>query len=397
MHYLFGKFLKKEGIFKMIKILYVALVELDIMEGGSVHTKNIIKGLLEEDLEIKLACPSCKMPNEIDHSIYPLRFYGFSFLRLLLFNIVSIFSLFNINLKYKSDLYYLRDRLGNISPIILAILFRKKYIIEHNGYLAIDFQKGIWGYVIYRLRRFQFRYADGIVFNCPKLEEQYSQRFGISSEKTKVISMYLDTTIFKNEADEKIYSELNIDDQNVVLGYIGNSSYRHDIEIMLKTLRHLLENDIEAKALLISTRKPFDLTDFDDIKQHIIQLHNIPHNQVYRYINVFTVGFAVVNNATGNSPESFLKFKEYLSCGVPVIFNGQLKTPVNKYPKDAIFYIPSIPVTEITIPKMAEEIIKMANISLDSKDEISKFIKEAYSLKELALLNKQLFEDVVYS
>lgn len=371
-----------------MKVLYLALIELEVPTGPTVHTLNLMKGFQLTSTRVRLLCPKpAKEISEIaDFDCCLIPFWGYSTLRLAAFNILSCFYLLKNIIFYKPDLLYLRDRFGNISAICLAKAFRIPFFIEMNGVLDADFASNN---KIHRyLRKKQFQWAKGVVFNSRGLREKYSVSYNIEINKTSVLTMHVDGEIFFPMDKAECKKKLGIATNVTVIGYIGNICERYDIAILKRIIDILDENQINSALLIVggvkNDEKILKLYEGMD-KNRIVLPGWIPHNMVPRYINAMDIGTAFVNYSYVDDADAFTKVKEYLSCGVPVLMNSSGTSILEGYPKGAVTILPYGKSSEIPDDELENSVRSI--ISTHDKLRIlqySQFIIDKYNLKEAA-------------
>ena len=378
-----------------MKILYLALVELEIPSGPTVHTLNLMKGFKQINTHVRLLCPKPSKDIEdikdFDCSFLP--FFGYSTLRLFLFNVLSCFYVIKNFITYKPDILYLRDRPGNIFAIICAKIFRIPYFIEMNGVLDADFanNRKIHRY----LRNKQFAWAKGLIFNCYQLLDQYFEAFYCIKNKTTVVTMHVDCDIFKTLSKNECRQKLNIQSDTFVIGYVGGFSPRHNIEILKELLLELEKQNIDAMLLLIGdtfdkARKEALL---DGLQEDQIRITGwLSHEELSLYINTMDIGTALVKNIDGNGSLSFLKVKEYLACGVPVILNSGDVSALKEYPEGSIIAFADNDSENITVDMLIKSVIEIRKkLNSLKRNHISQFIADKYNLSKAAKQTSAFF------
>lgn len=371
-----------------MKILYLALVELEVPSGPTVHTLNLMKGFKQIGTDIRLLCPK---PTRTVAGIegfdcFFLPFFGYSLFRLAVFNVLSCFYIIYQLLTYKPTVLYLRDRPGNIFPIIIAKLFGISCFIEMNGVLEKDFQgsNNLHSYLRFK----QFSWADGVIFNCPQLCEKYSKEYNIPKNKSTVITMHVDCDLFKIMKKEECRNKLNISKDAFVIGYVGGFSPRHDIEKLKELVLKLEKQKIKAILLLVGDTKDISRKEIilEGMKnENIIITGWIDHSKIPLYINAMDIGTAFVKESEGNDSASFLKIKEYLACGVPIVLNSNNRDIVNEYIKNTVMVIDNKDYNHIDIDELLSLILEIKNKRTVVNDRrISELINKKFNLKEAA-------------
>ncbi len=379
------------------KVLYIALVELEISSGPVVHTVNVIDGLKLSGIDVMLACPKPgDFKSRKSSKFQFLSFYGYSNFRLFLFNVLSIPAIVKQMITFRPDVIYVRDRPGNIITAVIAKMMQKPFVVEVNGYLERDFISSGKYSLYHMIRKIHFSLASGFIFNCPKVRELYSKRFHIQNAKTSIINMFVDCNHFAIRPMEEFRHQLNIPANEIIFGYVGGFSPRHNIEILLDLLKEFHLQGVEARLLLVGGGMPDFLREKIEnhpLQNRIIQTGWVNHNEVPKYINAMNVGTAFINSFKGNGTESFLKVKEYLACGIPVILNGASKKDFMAYPQGAVSVVEGEDVFQVSLQKLAALIIGMSKLEESDRLQFSDYIKSNFCLQEVGKLTLVAFND----
>lgn len=386
----------------ILKIIYLALVELELPGGPTVHTLNLMKGFQQRNTQVRLLCPKPSRPiteiNTFDCHFIP--FWGYGPCRLFLFNMLAVIKLIYNIMFFKPDVIYLRDRPGNIFAIIWAKIFRLPFFIEMNGVLLEDFadrkspkKVGIHHF----LRKKAFLWAKGLIFNCSQLCGKYSEEYEIPIEKTSIVSMHVDCDLFKILPKDECRKKLKIPPEAFVLGYVGGFSSRHNVEI-LKGIQNSLEKlDKKSFILLVGDtpnkeRKKALLTGLDH--ERIMITGWIPHSDIPFYINMMDIGTAFVNEIEGNDSSSFLKVKEYLACGVPVILNSKDPDAFNEYPKNSVIVLSNKDICAISVENLVKGIVEFnSKQNQTNRKKMNAYIQKKYNLNEAAKQTAEFFAE----
>lgn len=382
-----------------MRIIYLALIELELPGGPTVHTLNLMKGFQQTDAKVRLLCPSPSKPvpevEEMDCRFIP--FWGYGPFRLLLFNLFAVIKLIMNMITFKPEVVYLRDRPGNFFAVIFVKLFRIPYVLEMNGVLEKDFPKKKGG-IHWYFRKKVFNWAQGLIFNCAQLAKKYGESFNIQEERMTVVTMHVDCDLFKIMPKDECREKLKIPTDAFVLGYVGGFSPRHDVEILKEILFLLEKSNVKALLLLVGdtyekARKESLLEGLDQKQVRITGW--VPHTEIAFYINAMDIGTAFVKKSAGNDTASFLKVKEYLACGVPVILNSDNKSAFDEYPPNSVTVLNNNDSHKIPLNEITEKILAVKKLNQgDCSQKIAGYIRGKFCLKGAAKQTLNFINDM---
>ncbi len=316
-----------------MRVLYIALVEFDVPGGPTIHVENLIKGFKAIGMDIKLMCPRPMRKTKIlcEYNFRLIPFFGYSPLRLFLFNLISAYYIFVEIVKYKPHALYVRDRPGNIVAWFFSKLFNIPFFIEMNGVVKDDFpqlsrkekKESFQQHFFRYYRKKQFDQARGLIFNCHSLQQTYKQKCTLNAIST-IIPMHVDTEQFKILSKRECRQKLNLDLSSFIIGYVGSFAPNHDIDILIRVIKELIILHINAELLLVGPNNRNDeIKRLQDgcLWNRIHVTGWVDHSMVPIYINAMDIGTSFFKDASGNTAPASLKIKEYLACGTPVLFN----------------------------------------------------------------------------
>ncbi len=335
---------------KPLRVLYVALVELDVPGGPAVHVANLMRGFHDIGVPTTLLAPRPRGPLavEVAPTVRTVPFFGFGPLRLWIYDLLQAVGMILSIARSRPDLICLRDRgQGNRVALLLARSFGIPYILELNGRDPIDDDRTERGAIRgsierwrRRARRRELADADAVVVNSEPLAAHIQTRYQLSVEKVRCVTMRVDGDRFRPLSKTECRTELGISQSALILGYLGSFQPTHDLESVLQALRHLLDRNIEARLRLIGSGNDLELFQ-NRVKELSLEdavdlLGWVPHEQIPVELNAIDVALSLLTEERRASAESLCKVKEFLACGVPTIINREGVPGFREYPPGSV-------------------------------------------------------------
>jgi PEP-CTERM/exosortase A-associated glycosyltransferase len=153
-----------------------------------------------------------------------------------------------------------------------------------------------WG-LRYRLTRamesYALKHVDAVTTICEGLRGDILQR-GIPAEKVTVIPNAVNIENFSvgETSDQQLAKNLNIDGK-VVLGFIGSFYAYEGLDILLKALPEMLQENADIRVLLVGggpqEQQLKTLASQLGVTDKVIFTGRVPHDQVQRYYNLTDV------------------------------------------------------------------------------------------------------------
>jgi len=332
------------------KLIYYALVELEVPSGPSVHTLNVVKGFSELGFEVCLIAPKPirPLPKIESARLRLVRFFGFSPARLILYQWLAFFSLVWEGLCPRPDLLLAREH-HNFPAICAAWLLRIPLVVEVNGPLPLDgllqgkslFVRA-WRSVY---RRFQFWVIHGMTFNTPQWRDALFAEFKIPKRKSAIITMHVNTDLFCPKDKVSCRRQLGFDPEVPVLGYLGTFQPRHEIEAMFQMLQWLHQRGEKAVLAFIGKgnreQEARHYAKVYEVEAMTRFVGGVDHEKVPSFLNSCDVGLALSKKDQHFTAEAFLKVKEFLACEVPVVLSDHEQPFFRDYQAGALCFVPN--------------------------------------------------------
>lgn len=314
---------------KDLRIIMVHSGALNINSGGGIHTYELFKNLCVRNKVICLASKSNEIKIEDPNLKYIpcLNAPGF---RSISYDFFLAFFLTYLCLFCDMNIIYSRKPGLNLSPALIAKIFRIRYIIELNGLarddmVALNTDSNVF---VVRIAEFaeklNYILADTIISVTPEIKNALIVDFGIPEAKIFVIENGVDSDIFKPIDKEEAAVKLGLDPTYKYVSFVGGLAPWHGVEYLIDAAPLVLKAVPDTSFLIVGDgplkNQLIEQVNGLNLSDKFIFTGSIPHAHVPYYINssdLCTAPFiAERNTKTGLSP---LKIYEYLACGRPVV------------------------------------------------------------------------------
>jgi glycosyltransferase involved in cell wall biosynthesis len=322
-----------------MKILYLTLEDMSLHKGSVVHIREIVSGLHARGHIVGLLA---RNHGSIKESFLlrsqPTSSWWGPLRRLrtptyLLSSLFLFFSLWFLLPRY--DVVYARDFHAAVMAWIPRWIFGKKLVYEINGLASEEVKlKGnsfglqLFSTLVRGAERVAALSADLIISVTPQIASCLVTRFRISPSKVEIVGNGVDPEKFLPIRDPALLDDwrkrLGIEENDRVIGFVGNLAPWQGIDVLIESALHLLSRMERLKFLIVGDgmMKPRLLTRVTEqgFGRAFIFTGMMSYETVPVLINVADICVAPFiarrNKQTGVSP---LKVFEYLACGKPVI------------------------------------------------------------------------------
>ncbi len=235
-----------------------------------------------------------------------------------LFFLSSILTLYKIRKSFDFDIidahFAYPDGLG---AVLLGRLFKKP--------IAITLRGTIVPLSMYRLRRIQISFAlkrADIVFSVCKALKDVAVNLGVQENKIVVVSNGVDTNRFKPLNQIETRKELNLSLDKKIIISIGGLVKRKGFHKIIQALPSIVRKKPDILLVIVggasvegNFKPELDrLVEKLTLKDHVLFAGNIPHRDVYKWINASDI-FCLVTSNEGWANVLL----EALACGKPVV------------------------------------------------------------------------------
>ncbi|MFN0060854.1 MAG: glycosyltransferase [Planctomycetota bacterium] len=307
-----------------LKILYHAIVELDVPDGHAIHTREICTALAHAGHEITLAAPRAAGPPVVNGlTNLPLRFHGYGGFRLRLYRRLARRQLEERIARERPDVI-----VDKASPLLseLATIAERlavPLVVELNGVFERSgsaFERQTFA----GLRRAAATGRLRLLGVSPRVGEVLEQQVGLTGIPFQRFENGANVELFHDTPPRRrSRSELGVEDSKFLLGFLGADNPQYDFAAMLAGLRAAVANGVDAIALFAGSpalhRRIAQIAEQLGIA-HRVRLHSrLPYEDVAATLRALDAGFVLWRPEVDHMAPTALKLKELLLCGVPVI------------------------------------------------------------------------------
>lgn len=353
-----------------MKILYIALVELEIYNAPRTHTIEVCENLTKLGNKVLLLIPKPQKEKfRFSFNITYVPFFGWGLIRNLIYNFILSFYLIFYIIRFKPDVVYER-MLNNPLCLIVTKIFKIKHFLEVNG---PPFEKGKFFKNI--LIKIEIRKTDGIISSSPKIRSLISKEIKIKKNRIKFLPTGVNPKIFYPQDMLKIRETLNIDRDYFYLGYTGTIYWAYDFDFVLEAMDKIKNEIKDIKLLIIGPNIR------EDCPENVIFIKEVKYEKVPLYINSFDLClWPRSRNGLAEWGVLSTKLFEYIACGkivlVPNLDDEEVPDVIKNF---IVFYKYN---DKEDFLKKIKELYYNRNLLEKKKEEINRFAEE-YNWKEI--------------
>jgi glycosyltransferase involved in cell wall biosynthesis len=308
---------------RSMNILFYVRMEFGGTSTHAIHTHELSSNLLKLGHNLKIAevvYSKKKKGLSFKHGSFLDRLKHFE-IRLFLLTLITL-----LKQKRKPEVIYMRHGGLFCTGYFLAKLFRIPLVTEVNGIVVDEMQ--IWGHrnnillwIVDKIERFNLSKANKIVVVAAKLKQVLHDDYKIPEDKIVVIQNGANTELFKPMDSIKAKNELNLNQNDNYICYVGTLSPDQWGEDLIKSAPLVFKKCPTARFMVVGYGKMEqelkDLAKRTGVSTKIIFTGAVPYEKVPLYINASDV--CVVPRKTQRHRYSPLKLHEYMACGKPVV------------------------------------------------------------------------------
>jgi glycosyltransferase involved in cell wall biosynthesis len=235
---------------------------------------------------------------------------------------------FGTALRHKPDVIYRRHTLFN-SEYFLAKLFRIPSVKEVNGLIADSARTGKLGdrfsmQVFDWIEHFSMPKADRIIVVASKMKKVLHKDYNIPENKIVWIENGANTDLFKPMDAKKARNELNLDQSEHYICFVGQFWRTLGIDCLIKSLPYILEKCPQTRFLVVGgggiKEELIELAEQLNVSDKVIFTGIVPYHRVPLYINASDICVApFIKKRNERTGVSALKIYEYGACGKPIV------------------------------------------------------------------------------
>ena len=244
--------------------------------------------------------------------------------------IFGFFFSFLLVLKYKVSVIYSEGFPGAIISHFVSLLSQRPHIIHtfepHADYMADAgvWKRNSWEYLLIKYLEITIaNYAKAIITATSAYKEILEKK-GVNT-KIVVLPSCIDTEVYKfsAQAREKIRTELNIKNDQVVITYLGKLGGMYMEEELFKFFSQCLQFNPEKFRFFLFTKIAHDsLKGYLQkycISEKVLLCKYLKKEDVPAYLSASDIGFCAVRPIPSQRYSSPIKNGEYWACGLPII------------------------------------------------------------------------------
>ena len=256
---------------------------------------------------------------------------------------------FKLHKRRPIDMFHSRSHVPSLAAHALFLKKKVPFLFDMRGFWADERVDGkVWDlsnpvfkkvYTFFKRKEIEFLIDAGAVISLTEngKEEILSWQNIQTTPKLlrekeldiSVIPCCVDTQLFdpskvKSEVQQHLREELNIKENQFVLGYVGSIGTWYMLPEMFDFFNVLLEKKTDALFLFVSNEgdKIHELAAQKGIARDKIRVVSCLHSQVPSYISLFTASIYFIIPAYSKKASSPTKQAELMSMGIPIICNA---------------------------------------------------------------------------
>lgn len=235
----------------------------------------------------------------------------------------------------KPDIIYVRVAYFTFFTPLIAKIFRKKLVLEINGFVVDDVASKGWtglkaplGWLSVNLEKFMHNIADASIIVTETIYNAIHETFKIPKEKLFHIKNGVNIDHFKPLDKNKCKQELKLDVNTEYIGYVGCFTGWDGIEHIVRALPVILKQRPNVKALLVGDGDHRSFVENEvkklSLEDKVIFAGYINYKDLPKYLNCFSVAVAPYGGSDSietrnNKGLSSLKCLEYTGSGLPTV------------------------------------------------------------------------------
>lgn len=293
-----------------MRILYLALIEVEVFNAQRVHTIEVCANLtkLGNDVLLLLPAPRSKKPSLPFKAVY-VPFFGWGWMRELMFNFLLCLYFMYYVFKFKPDVVYER-MLENPFCLAAARLTGKKHFLEVNGPPHKE------GAPLKNLFiRAEIKNTWGIIAPSPKLAGRIRSVSRRGKPAVQFIPNGVNPEIFFPQDSAEAKKRLELSPDFFYIGYTGSLYSAYDFDFVFRSMDRLKNEMPDVRLIILAPEMRVDCP------ENVLFVKNVSYTQVPLYINAFDACLLPLSKTGINTQDFFARVKlfEYIACGKSVL------------------------------------------------------------------------------
>lgn len=372
-----------------MKIVYVALLELEIHNAVRTHVVEVCANFKALGHDVILVAPKpWKNMDAFSFKTAYVPFFGFSFARLWLFNLILCLHLFKLLRMEKPDCVYVRELFNPLTAFFLKAS-GVPYFVEVNDLILKTphcknrFLKSLY----YKFcEKIELGGACAAFVPAEGIKKDLVMTYHIESNRIHTVENGANVSLFHPMEMQACRKKLNLAEDKFLIGYVGSFQDYHDVETAVNAMPQLKKDIPNIQMLLVGDgmgrEKPYrGLVEKLNVQDAVSFIGQIPYESVPLYINSFDTAFVTFKKHRLEQTLT-VKLKEYMACGKPVIISNIPGHPFLRTAADALRIIPCEDITAF-----ADAVKKLYDDSPARKkmgEEAAKILRSHFSWEHTA-------------
>jgi len=332
-------------------IAYLALIELDVSNACSIHTREMSEQLAALGHEVTLI-----LPRPLHRQTWQgvrhvwVRWWGFDRSRQWAFFVESAWRVWRLHNRQRIDVLYVREM--NEHPFLpwLARWLGVSMIVEVNGWVLDDFQllgASQWKlHAAHRRQRKLFNASHGIVVSTIGNAQKVTRHYGIPQDRVLVQELGTNTEHFRPGDRKRARRDIGIPLEGLVILFAGSFHPHHDLGTLLDAFSQLVRQDINAWLVLVGQG-----TQRESIQRwveglgmasHVRMEGACPYEKIPTYFHAADIGVVPLTGPKIRQQQGALASKlwDYMACRLPVVVTDFPDTPSASLLADKAYVVP---------------------------------------------------------
>lgn len=318
-----------------MKVWSIFYGNLALSQGPTTHFTELAKGLKNDGVEVVGYAPAIGKYNGPNNN-FPIKYtptIDLPFVRVVVYDfLLMIRLLFTFP---KPDIIYVRQAYFTFFTPLVAKLFRKKLVIEINGFVVDDVaskgwvaKKALLGKLSVGLEKLMHNLADASIIVTETIYNAIHETFKIPKTKLYHIKNGVNIDHFKPLDKNKCKQELGLDINTDYIGYVGCFTGWDGIEHIVRALPKVMKQRPNVKALLVGDGDHRSFVESEvkklNLEDKVIFTGYVNYKELPKYLNSFSVAVAPYGGSDSietrnNKGLSSLKCLEYTGTGLPTV------------------------------------------------------------------------------
>ena len=189
--------------------------------------------------------------------------------------------------------------------------------------LSLGVEASVYRRMAYASESFLGRYVDGYIFISRGLKEIYEDKLRKSMEPSLLIPSGVDLDLFSPRDPSPVRRQYGIDEEDVIIGYVGVLSRERELEFSLRAIKELQGHGKKYRIMFVGDgddrERLQEIADNLELEDNVIFTGRVAYELVPHYISAFDFGLCHLPDTLFFRNSFPMKVLEYAACGTPVV------------------------------------------------------------------------------